>query len=160
MAFITMNFDGLEELKKQLNRLANEQEILKVEKRIITKNRDVTAERMKPKIPRSADHTKSGGHGGGRFRGYYEDEDQTDEHAADNIPVSGIRTSGGSPTAEVGWEKTDTSIYFYMKFIEWGTYKMPPRDFIYNTITECRQTHNANAESEMQNFLNSTLGSD
>ena len=148
-AFVTMNFDGLKELMEQVNRLANEQEILQLEKRIVTKNRDIALEHMKPKVARSTDNQKSG------KKGY-----RPPGHAADNIPVSGIRTSGGAPTAVVGWEKSDNSAFFYMKFVEWGTYKMAPRDFVYSTIEECREAFNANTESKMQNFLNSTLGSD
>lgn len=149
MAFITMDFEGLNELVQQVNALADENEMQQIERRIVTKSRDIAAERMKGKIKRSANNRKSG------KRGY-----RPPGHAADNIPVSGIKMSGGEPSASVGWEKADSSAFFYMKFVEWGTYKMAPRDFIYSTINECWAAFDAAAESEMQNYLNSKLGND
>lgn len=147
MAFITMDFDGLEELQKQFEALADDKEAAAVERKIVTQCRDYAAGRMKGKVPKSANNAKSG------KRGY-----RPPGHAADNVPVSNIRTSGGSPTATVGWEKADNSAFFYIKFIEWGTYKMQPRDFIYSTINECWSEFDAIAEQEIQTFVDSKLG--
>lgn len=147
MAFITMDFKELDDLVKKVNTLANDQEMLEIEKTIVSKNRDIAANHMKGKIKRSSNNLKSG------KRGY-----RPPGHAADNIPASEIRISRGSATASVGWEKADTSIFFYMKFVEWGTWKMPPRDFIYSTIKECWSAFDATAEIEMQKYLVQKLG--
>lgn len=147
MAEITMKFEGLDELIKNINKLADEKELQQLERRIVTKNRDAAASKMKGKIPRSANNSKSG------KKGY-----RPPGHGADNVPVSGIRMAGGKPSAVVGWEKADTSAFFYMKFVEWGTYRMAPRDFIYNTISECWATFDANAEQEIQTLLTDVLG--
>jgi HK97 gp10 family phage protein len=144
-----MEFEGLDDLIEQVNSLADETEMQQITKRIVTKSRDIAAERMRGKIKRSANNQKSG------KKGY-----RPPGHAADNIPVSSIRMSGGEPTAAVGWEKADSSAFFYMKFVEWGTYKMAPRDFIYSTINECWAAFDAAAEAEMQKFITSKLGSD
>lgn len=146
MAFITMEFEGLEELRKQFETLADDRETTAVERKIVTRNRDIAAQRMKGKVPKSADNAKSG------KKGY-----RPSGHAADNIPVSNVRMSGGSPTATVGWEKADNSEYFYIKFVEWGTYRMQPRDFIYSTINECWAEFDATAEQEIQAFLDANL---
>lgn len=146
MAFISMQFEGLEELQKQIEALASDAELRTVQRKIVERCRDHAAERMRGRVPKSADNSKSG------KKGY-----RPGGHAADHVPVSGIRTSGGSPSASVGWEKADSSEYFYVKFVEWGTYRMPPRDFIYSTISECWATFDGIAESEMQAFIDKTL---
>lgn len=147
MAFITMDFEGLEELQKQFEALADDKETVAVEKKIVTRCRDYAAERMKGKVPRSGNNAKSG------KKGY-----RPSGHAADNVPVSNVRMSGGSPTATAGWEKADNSEYFYIKFVEWGTYRMQPRDFIYSTINECWATFDGIAENEIQAFVDEKLG--
>lgn len=147
MAFITMDFDGLEELQKQFEALADDKETAAVERKIVTQCRDYAAARMCGKVPKSANNAKSG------KKGY-----RPSGHAADNVPVSNIRMSGGSPTATVGWEKADNREYFYIEFVEWGTYRMQPRDFIYSTINECWSEFDATAEKEMQAFVNAKLG--
>lgn len=146
MAFITMDFEGLEELRKQFETLADDRETAAVERKIVTRNRDIAAQHMKGKVPKSANNAKSG------KKGY-----RPSGHAADNIPVSNVRMSGGSPTATVGWEKADNSEFFYIKFVEWGTYRMQPRDFIYSTINECWAEFDATAEQEIQAFLDANL---
>lgn len=147
MAFISMKFDGLEELQQKFETLASDKEAITVEKKIVTKCRDHAAERMKGKVPRSGNNAKSG------KKGY-----RPSGHAADNVPVSNIRTAGGRPTATVGWEKADNSEYFYVKFVEWGTYRMQPRDFIYNTLSESWNDFDRIAETEMQAFVDEKLG--
>lgn len=146
MAFITMDFEGLEELRKQFETLADDKETAAVERKIVTQNRDIAAARMKARVPKSANNAKSG------KKGY-----RPSGHAADNVPVSNVRMSRGSPTATVGWEKADNSEYFYIKFVEWGTYRMQPRDFIYSTINECWEEFDATAEKEMKAFVDAHL---
>lgn len=75
-------------------------------------------------------------------------------HAADNIPTKAT-TKGG----EVGWTLLgDAENWFYMKFVEWGTTKQPPQDFLYNTMEECRGQWDTIADQEYQKLLNEKLG--
>lgn len=149
MAFITMKLQGFEELQKSFEAMASDAEAAEVEKKIVRRCRDIAAEKMRGKVPKSRDNSKSG------KKGY-----RPAGHAADNVPVSGIRSRGGSPSATVGWEKADNSQFFYVKFVEWGTSKMQPRDFIYSTIQECWGTFDTIAENEIQNFVDTKLGRD
>ena len=94
-------------------------------------------------IPRSADNSKSGRNG---YR--------PPGHARDNIPKK-VTTKKG----EVGWELNgDAQNWFYMKFVEWGTSKMPPRDFLNNTKSECESEYHMIADQEYQKALNEKLG--
>ena len=92
---------------------------------------------------RSADNSKSGRNG---YR--------PPGHARDNIPKK-VTTKKG----EVGWELNgDAQNWFYMKFVEWGTSKMPPRDFLNNTKSECESEYHMIADQEYQKALNEKLG--
>ena len=71
-----------------------------------------------------------------------------------NIPKK-VTTKKG----EVGWELNgDAQNWFYMKFVEWGTSKMPPRDFLNNTKSECESEYHMIADQEYQKALNEKLG--
>ena len=52
----------------------------------------------------------------------------------------------------------DAENWFYMKFVEWGTTKQPPQDFLYNTMEECRGQWDTIADQEYQKLLNEKLG--
>ena len=144
---IEMEFEGLDKLTNAFQVLATDAQVQQVERKIVTKCRDYAASKMASKVPKSRNNAKSG------KKGY-----RPPGHAASNVPVSGIRTAGGIPFATVGWEKADSSAFFYVKFVEWGTYKMRPRDFIYATLNECRDAWDKFAEGEMQSFINDKLG--
>ena len=104
---------------------------------------DITEPKMKAHMARSADNSKSGRNG---YR--------PPGHARDNIPKK-VTTKKG----EVGWELNgDAQNWFYMKFVEWGTSKMPPRDFLNNTKSECESEYHMIADQEYQKALNEKLG--
>ncbi|EOA3902518.1 HK97-gp10 family putative phage morphogenesis protein [Bacillus cytotoxicus] len=50
---------------------------------------------------------------------------RTGQHGADNAKISGVKTKNGVKYVNVGWLKSDNSPFFYMKFQNWGTSKMP-----------------------------------
>jgi HK97 gp10 family phage protein len=52
------------------------------------------------------------------------------QHMADNIQISGIKTKNGHRYVQVGPTRGDHSQFFYAKFIEFGTSKMPARPFL------------------------------
>ncbi|PEU73001.1 hypothetical protein CN386_24520 [Bacillus cereus] len=55
---------------------------------------------------------------------------RTGQHLLDNIRVTKARMEGGVKTIKIGIDKADRSPYFYGKFLEWGTSKMPAQPFI------------------------------
>lgn len=140
---ISFKFEGFDEVQRGVEALASPAEIRAVNKRIFQRSADVTEPRMKQHMPKSADNSKSG------KRGY-----RPPGHAADNIPKKAAAQKG-----EVGWELNgDAENWFYMKFVEWGTSKMPPRDFINNTKAESEADYHRIAEEEYQRILNQKLG--
>ena len=141
---ISFSFKGFEEVRRGVEALASDAEILATNKRIYQRSADVTEPRMKSHMPQSVDNTKSG------KKGY-----RPPGHARDNIPKKVTNKS-----ATVGWElKGDAQNWFYMKFVEWGTTKMqPPRDFLENTREESELDYHRFAEEEYQMLLNRILG--
>lgn len=140
---LTFEFEGLSELQKHIESLADDTEIKKTNKKIFKSAVEYTKPRMKSNMARSADNSRSG------KKGY-----RPPGHAADNIPTK-VTVKGG----EVGWSLLgDAENWFYMKFVEWGTTKQPPQDFLYNTVEECRDEWNRIADDEYQKLLDEKLG--
>ena len=59
MAFITMELQGFEELQKSFEAMASDAEAAEVEKKIVRRCRDIAAEKMRGKVPKSRDNSKS-----------------------------------------------------------------------------------------------------
>lgn len=78
-------------------------------------------------------------------------------HAADSIPMGAVKMKDTGATADVGWEKSDNSEHFYVKFINWGTIYQPPQEFIYATGREADAELQKIAEQEYQSYLDNTL---
>ena len=140
---MTLEFEGLKELQKKMEQLADDTEIAKVNKKVFRRAADATKPRMESHMPRSADNSKSGKRGC-----------RPPRHAKDNIPVK-VTTK----YSEVGRTLLgDAENWFYMKFVEWGTTKQPPQDFLYNTRAESEDDYSRIADEEYQAFLNEKLG--
>lgn len=140
---ITMEFVGLDKLMQQVESLASVAEIDALNRKVYQRCADATEPKMKAHVARSGDNSKSG------RRGY-----RPPGHAQDNIPVKVTKTH-----AEVGWNlKGDAENWFYMKFVEWGTSKQPPKDFIYSTLDEMDGEYASIAEQEYQAMLRQKLG--
>ena len=140
---IEIKAEGLAELQKQFEALASQSEIDETNKKIFRRCADVTKPAMRERIPQSSDNSRSG-KAGYRPKG----------HARDHIPSRATKTG-----ATVGWNlKGDADNYFYLKFVEWGTSKQPPRDFIYNTRDELDPQYSQIAEEELQAAINRKLG--
>ncbi|MCI9438465.1 MAG: hypothetical protein HFH85_15115 [Lachnospiraceae bacterium] len=143
MAGITIEFAGLEELRKAIEELGSDAEVRKVNREIFRRCVEITHPRMKAKISKSSDNFKSG------RKGY-----RPSGHAADNIPRKVTANYG-----EAGWGLLgDAENWFYMKFVEWGTTKQPPKDFIFNVREESDGDYSRIAEEEYQKLLNAKLG--
>lgn len=106
---------GLRELIKQCEEIATPRELETTDKLALKKCSNLAEKEVEKLIPVSKDVSKSGRKGSRTF-----------QHAKDNVPIK-IKNVGGKMMAIIGWEKSDNSPYFYMKFIEFGTSKMPPQ---------------------------------
>ena len=122
---VEMEFQGLQELLKAFEDAASDAEIAEVNRKIVEKGEPVVKKIMSGKIPKSADIKKSG-------RGFGT-KSSVSTHAADSVPMGKPKVKGAGVSAEVGWDKSDNSEHFYVKFINWGTIYQPPREFIYAT---------------------------
>lgn len=147
---IEMEFAGLEELVKAFEKAATDSEIKEVNKSIVEKSEPTIKRIMSGKIPKSSDISKSG-------RGFGS-KSSVSSHAADSVPVGKVKYKGTGASADIGWEKSDNSEHFYVKFINWGTIYQPPREFIYATGREADGELQKIAEQEYQSYLDRTVG--
>lgn len=138
---ITMEFDGLQDLIKSVEKIANEEEINEATKKALKKIIPVAEVESKRNYPRSDNPNKSGRKGS-----------RTGQHSVDNIQ-SKIKKEKGKYVAVIGWEKGDTSPYFYNKFLEWGTSKMPPRHMFFNTYKKQKVQYDDIFQEEFERLL-------
>ena len=146
---IEMEFDGLEELVKAFEKAVSDDAIKSTNKKIVERAQPVVKRIMSGKVPKSADISKSG-------RGFGS-KSSVSSHAADSVPVGKVSIKDTGASAEVGWDKSDKSEHFYVKFINWGTIYRPPQEFIYATGREADSELQKIAEQEYQSFLDSTV---
>lgn len=147
---IEMKFEGLDELVKAFEKAASDAEIEATNRRIVEKSETVVKRIMSGKVPKSADISKSG-------RGFGS-KSSVSSHAADSVPIGKISIKDTGASAEVGWDKSDRSEHFYVKFINWGTIYQPPREFIFASGREADGELQKIAEQEYQSFLDNTVG--
>ena len=146
---IEMEFQGLQELVKAFEAAASDEDIKQVNKQIVEKSTPVVKKIMSKKIPKSADIKLSGRGFGTKSR--------VSAHAAESVPVGKVKIKDTGASADVGWDKTDNSEHFYVKFINWGTIYRPPQEFIYATGREADAELQEIAEKEYQTYLDNTL---
>lgn len=146
---IEMEFQGLQELMKAFEEAASDEDIKEVNKKIVERGQPVVKQIMSRKIPKSADIKLSG-------RGFGSKSSVT-AHAADSVPVGKVSVKDSGASADVGWDKTDNSEHFYVKFINWGTIYRPPQEFIFATGREADAELQKIAEEEYQSYLDNTL---
>ena len=120
-----IKFEGLDELIKEVEKVASEYEIEKANAKILKECGKKAQSTVETKMPKSNDPMKSGRKGS-----------RTGQHSADNIPLSGVKNRKGYQSIIVGWDKSDNSPYFYTKFTEWGTTKMKPLAYMERTKQE------------------------
>ena len=115
---ISMEFLGLNEMQKEIERLSTESELKALNKKIIKRAGEIGLQEAEGQIRKkaySSNPMKSGRKGS-----------RTGQHAADNVPKKGT-TQSGNYGELVGWDRGDTSPFFYMKFHEWGTTMHKPK---------------------------------
>lgn len=113
MAEITL--EGLDELVKNLQQIG--EKTYKAENEALRAGAEIVQVEAASKAPRSK---------------------QIKPHLADNIVISKTKTGEGGKYVEVGPTKGDISPFFYGKFLEWGTSKMPARPFMFPALIQSR----------------------
>lgn len=80
--------------------------------------------------------------------------DQSKTHMADNIAVSDVKQENGVDFVQVGPTKGDNSPFFYSKFTEWGTSKIPAQHWAEKSVRENKGKINAVIREELERGLN------
>ncbi|WP_426450665.1 HK97-gp10 family putative phage morphogenesis protein [Paenibacillus sp. S-38] len=102
-----MKLEGMEELVKRLQEMGRKGAV--IERSALQAGAEVIRRAASERAPRSHD---------------------SGPHLADNITISKIKSSQGMKYVLVGPQKGDNSVFFYGKFLEWGTSKMAARPFL------------------------------
>lgn len=146
---ITMRFEGLEETQREIEKLATEAELKEINKRIVKKAGTLAQGEAKTQIRKKAyskNPMKSGKKGS-----------RTGQHAADNVPKK-AKSQTGNYAEVIGWELSDTSPFYYMKFHEWGSSMHKPKKFMLDTAHTVYPQFKKIAEEEYEKVLKDKLG--
>lgn len=144
-----MDASALQNLITALENAADDKQRVAANVKIVQKAVDYGRKQMRERVPRAHDHSTSGSAWSKPENG----------PAADNVPTSKPHAApDGTVSAKVGWTLSDDSEYFYMKFVNWGTLRMPPRDFVQPTATDVQNVLPEIAEEEYNKVLDQNLG--
>lgn len=111
--------DGIEAIQKRILELGRKGQT--IENKALRAGAEIVRQKISEEAPRS-NQPRQPSPGTQRWR--------TGEHAADHITASKVKKVDGFKIVEVGISRADNSEYFYLKFHEYGTEKMPPRPFL------------------------------
>ena len=125
-----IQLEGMAELIDKVNKLGEKSE--EVKKTALDKAGELVKDSMKKKAPRSSDIKK---------------------HMADNIKVSEINKDNGVDFVMIGPNKGDNSEFFYSKFTEWGTSKIPAQHWAEKSVIENEKEINNVIKKELQRGL-------
>lgn len=112
---VSFNFSSLTDLQKQLEELATGNELEKADNKAFDRIKNIARTDLENSMPVS-DNVAHSGRSGSR----------TYSHAKDYIPAK-IRKKNGKKELIIGWESSDNSPYYYMKFLEFGSSKQRPQ---------------------------------
>lgn len=125
-----IELEGMQELIDKVNKLGSRG--TKIKKNALEKSAAMVKGSMEEKAPRS---------------------DSNKKHMADNIQVSEIETANGVDFIQIGPNKGDNSEFFYSKFTEWGTSKIPAVHWAENSVLENRKKIDETIKDELQRGL-------
>ncbi len=146
---ITMEFTGLNETQREIEKLSTESEIKALNKKIVKRAGEIGQQEAKSQIRKKAyskNPMKSGRKGS-----------RTGQHAADNAPKK-ASTQSGNYGELIGWDRGDVSPFFYMKFHEWGTSIHKPKGFMLDAAKPTYAALKSIAEEEYERVLKEKLG--
>jgi len=125
-----IELEGMQELIDRVNKLGSQGE--KIKKAALDKAGAMVKSSMEEKAPRSQLSKK---------------------HMADYIQVSDIEKEDGIDFVKIGPNKGDNSEFFYSKFTEWGTSKIPAQHWAENSILENKKKINDVIKEELERGL-------
>lgn len=146
---ITMEFTGLNEIQREIEKLSTESELKAINKKIVKRAGEIGQQEAKSQIRKKAyskNPMKSGRKGS-----------RTGQHAADNVPKK-ASTQSGNYGELIGWDRGDVSPFFYMKFHEWGTSIHKPKGFMLDAAKPTYAALKSIAEEEYERVLKEKLG--
>lgn len=146
---ITMEFTGLNEIQREIEKLSTESELKTLNKKIVKRAGEIGQQEAKSQIRKKAyskNPMKSGRKGS-----------RTGQHAADNVPKK-ASTQSGNYGELIGWDRGDVSPFFYMKFHEWGTSIHKPKGFMLDAAKPTYAALKSIAEEEYERVLKEKLG--
>lgn len=125
-----IELEGMQELIDRVNKLGEKGEVIK--KNTLIKAGTLVKNAMEKKAPRSILNKK---------------------HMADNIKMSDIEKENGVDYIKIGPNKGDNSEFFYSKFTEWGTTKIPAQHWAENSVLENKKEMNEIIVEELKRGL-------
>lgn len=152
---ITMEFIGLNEIQREIEKLSTESELKALNKEIVKRAGEIGKQEAKSQIKRKKLYSKNPTKSGRK-----EKRHTVGQHAADNIPKK-ASTQSGNYGELIGWDRGDVSLYFYMKYHEWGTSgKRPikPKGFMLDAAKPTYAALKSIAEEEYERVLKEKLG--
>jgi HK97 gp10 family phage protein len=130
MTVARIELEGMQELIDKVNKLGVKGDEIK--KNALNKAGQIVKETMEGKAPRSKENKI---------------------HMADNIKVSDIERSDGVDFIKIGPDKGDVSEFFYSKFTEWGTSKIPAQHWASKSVKENQRKINEVIKEELERGL-------
>ncbi|MBP2028696.1 HK97 gp10 family phage protein [Acetoanaerobium pronyense] len=125
-----IELEGMQELIDKVNKLGSKGDEIK--KDALNKAGQIVKETMEKKAPRSKENKR---------------------HMADHIEVSDIERSDGIDFVKIGPDKGDVSEFFYSKFTEWGTSKIPAQHWASKSVKENQKKINELIKEELERGL-------
>lgn len=126
-----IELEGMQELIDKVNKLGAKGDDIK--KKALNRAGEVVKRTMQSKAPRS---------------------NSSGKHMADHIDVSEKERSNGVDFVKIGPEKGDSSEFFYSKFTEWGTSKIPAQHWASKSVKENQNKINEIIKEELERGLN------
>ncbi|WP_035287981.1 HK97-gp10 family putative phage morphogenesis protein [Clostridium sp. KNHs214] len=125
-----LELEGMDALIDKINKLGDKGEHIK--KNALTRAGERVKSSMEKKAPRSKLAKK---------------------HMADHIKMSDIEKEDGVDFIKVGPNKGDNSEFYYSKFTEWGTSKIPAQHWAEKSVLENRREITAIIKEELERGL-------
>lgn len=125
-----IELEGMQELIDKVNKLGMQGESIK--RNALEKVGELVKQSMETKAPKSKENRK---------------------HMADHIQVSEIEKEDGVDYIQIGPNKGDNSEFFYSKFTEWGTSKIPAQHWAENSVLENKKKINETIKQELERGL-------